>query len=49
MSIAKKVHGLVKARKYDCGFIGGGARGLHHFTEMVGADARITIHWGDIL
>ncbi len=45
MSIAKKVHALVKSRKYPCGFIGGGARGLHHFTEMVGADACITINW----
>ena len=45
ISIAKKVHALVKERKYPCGFIGGGARGLHHFTEMVGADASITINW----
>lgn len=45
MSIAKKVHEIVKQRKYPCGFIGGGARGLHHFTEMVGADANITINW----
>ena len=45
MSIAKKVHALVKERNYPCGFIGGGARGLHHFTEMVGADASITINW----
>ncbi len=45
MSVAKKVHALVKERKYPCGFIGGGARGLHHFTEMVGADACITINW----
>ena len=45
ISIAKKVHALVKERNYPCGFIGGGARGLHHFTEMVGADASITINW----
>lgn len=25
--------------------ISGGARGLHHFTEMVGADAAVTINW----
>ena len=25
--------------------LGGGARGLHHFTEMVGADMHITINW----
>ncbi len=45
ISVAKKVHALVKERNYPCGFIGGGARGLHHFTEMVGADASITINW----
>lgn len=45
MSVARKVHEIVKERGYPCGFIGGGARGLHHFTEMVGADASITINW----
>lgn len=25
--------------------ISGGARGLHHFTEMVGAEAQVTINW----
>ena len=43
--IAHKVHALVQERGYPCGFIGGGARGLHHFTEMVGATASITINW----
>lgn len=45
MSIAKKVYWMVKDRRSPVGFIGGGARGLHHFTEMVGADAQITINW----
>lgn len=45
MIIAKKAHRLVKERDLDVGFIGGGARGLHHFTEMVGADCCITINW----
>jgi transaldolase len=45
LSVAKKVYYLVKERKYNVGLIGGGARGLHHFTEMVGADANITINW----
>ena len=44
-SIAKKVHEIVNQHRYPCGFIGGGARGLHHFTEMVGANASITINW----
>lgn len=45
MCVAKKVYSIVKERQYPVGFIGGGARGLHHFTEMVGADASITINW----
>lgn len=45
ISIAKKVYWMVKEKKYPVGFIGGGARGLHHFTEMVGAEAYITINW----
>lgn len=45
MSIAKKVRAIVTERRYNVGFIGGGARGLHHFTEMVGADASVTINW----
>jgi transaldolase len=25
--------------------LGGGARGMHHFTEMVGGDVHVTINW----
>lgn len=45
ISIAKKLYWIVKERNYKVGFIGGGARGLHHFTEMVGAECNITINW----
>ena len=45
ISIAKKVYAMVHEKSYPVGFIGGGARGLHHFTEMVGADCNITINW----
>lgn len=45
MAVAKKTYKLTKERSKNVGFIGGGARGLHHFTEMVGADASITINW----
>lgn len=45
MSIAKKTYWMVREKGYKIGFIGGGARGLHHFTEMVGADAVVTINW----
>jgi len=45
MIVAKKIYNMVKEKGYIVGFIGGGARGLHHFTEMVGADCCITINW----
>ena len=43
--VAKKIYRMVQERDYSVGFISGGARGLHHFTEMVGADASVTINW----
>jgi transaldolase len=45
MVIAKKVYQFVHDRGYDLGFIGGGVRGLHHFSEMVGGDVCITMNW----
>lgn len=43
--IAKKVYQITKTHYPNIGFIGGGVRGLQHFTEMVGADACITMNW----
>ena len=45
MVIAKKAYSVAKAISPSIGFIGGGARDLHHFTEMVGANAVVTINW----
>jgi transaldolase len=45
MVIARKVYQFVHDRGYELGFIGGGVRGLQHFTEMVGGDACITMNW----
>jgi len=45
MVIAKKVYRFVHDRGYPLGFIGGGVRGLQHFTEMVGGDVCITMNW----
>lgn len=45
LAVARKVYDMMIEREYPCSFIGGGARGLHHFTEMVGAKACITINW----
>lgn len=46
MVIAKKVYRIIHDREYNVGFIGGGVRDFHHFTEMVGGDVCITMNWG---
>jgi transaldolase len=45
LAIARKVYGLIVERGYEVTFVGGGARGLHHFTEMVGGELVVTINW----
>jgi len=45
VAAAKKTYQMVNDLGLPIGFISGGARGLHHFTEMVGADAVVTINW----
>ncbi len=45
IAVAKKVYEVMSERRYPLEFLGGGARGLHHFTEMVGAAASVTINW----
>lgn len=45
LAVARKVYELMIERDYPCVFIGGGARGLHHFTEMVGGRVCLTINW----
>lgn len=45
LAVAKKTYAAVKEHNSQIRFIGGGARGLHHFTEMVGADCVVTINW----
>ena len=46
LAVARKVYRLLIDRKNEITFVGGGARGLHHFTEMVGGDLVVTINWG---
>jgi len=43
--VAKKVVQMRHDREYHLGFIGGGVRGLQHFTEMVGGDVCVTMNW----
>ena len=45
LAVARKVYHIMKERGYPAIFVGGGARGLHHFTEMVGGEVCITINW----
>ncbi|GHV31207.1 hypothetical protein AGMMS4952_19460 [Spirochaetia bacterium] len=46
IGVAKKIDALIRDHNFSIGFCSGGARGLHHFTEMVGARCSITINWG---
>jgi transaldolase len=45
LAVARKVYTLMLERGYHATFIAGGARGLHHFTEMVGGRVCVTINW----
>jgi transaldolase len=43
--VARKQYKILKERNYPGIMLGGGARGLHHFTEFVGSEMHITINW----
>ncbi len=45
LAVARKVYNIMEERGYHAVFIGGGARGTHHFTEMVGGKVCLTINW----
>ncbi len=45
VTVARKMHQAVREKTSEVGFIGGGARGLHHFTDFVGSDFCVTINW----
>jgi transaldolase len=45
LAVARKVYATMIQRGYTAIFVGGGARGLHHFTEMVGGEVCVTINW----
>jgi transaldolase len=44
-SIAKKQYTLMRERNLPGILLGGGARDLHHFTELVGGKVHITLNW----
>jgi transaldolase len=45
LAVARKVYQIIQERHYPGIMIAGGARGLHHFTEMVGGKVCCTINW----
>jgi transaldolase len=45
LAASRKLYRLVQERGYRMHFIGGGARGVHHFTELVGGEVNLTINW----
>jgi transaldolase len=45
LAVARKLYRLMEERHYPGTLVAGGARGLHHFTEMVGGKVCCTINW----
>jgi transaldolase len=45
LAVARKLYQIMEERHYPGIFVAGGARGLHHFTEMVGGRVCCTINW----
>lgn len=45
LSIARKEYRMILQRGYRAAMLGGGARGTHHFTGLMGGNANITINW----
>ena len=46
LAVARKIENVLADKGYlDVGYISGGARGLHHFTDWVGSRACVTINW----
>ncbi|HEY9053661.1 MAG TPA: transaldolase family protein [Rectinemataceae bacterium] len=45
LAVAKREYALLKARRYPGTMMGGGARKLEDFTELVGGDLSVTINW----
>ena len=46
-AVAKKQYKIMQERQLPGLLLGGGARGLHHFTEMVGGKAHVTMNWNN--
>ena len=44
-AVARKQYRILQDHDYPVIMLGGGARGTHHFTEMVGGTIHVTINW----
>ena len=47
-AVHRVVNRIFQQRGYEAILLGGGARGLHHFTDLIGGDHTITIGWAMI-
>ncbi|MFB3902683.1 MAG: transaldolase family protein [Acidobacteriota bacterium] len=47
-TIARRQYRLMRERNYPGILLGGGARGTHHFTELVGGEVHVTLNWSTI-
>src|SRR5579859_29208 len=45
LAVARKLYRIMEERHYPGTLVAGGARGLHHFTEMVGGNVCCPINW----
>ncbi len=45
LAATRKLYRVMQERGYPGTIVGGGARALYHFTEMVGGDVIVTINW----
>ena len=45
LAVFRKLYTLKEERGYPGTFVAGGARGLHHFTEVVGGKVCCTVNW----
>jgi hypothetical protein len=45
LAATRKMYQIIHDHRYSAVIIGGGARHIRHFTEMVGGDQVVTINW----
>lgn len=48
VAVSRRIYHVFQERRYKALLLGGGARGAHHFTELIGGDLAITISAGTV-